>query len=230
MKEKLKQKFFETGNKYGWILLSRIWISSNEMRYSWRWSPNLVCYLGRLDSRVAYVVELYPYQTLTELTLLAHKVDSQQWTKGKLEFTRSKFRSNSHQKLNSTNKHVAPLKPKSPITTSFNDDSSKAPRRCFWCQGIGHIASKCPNKHIITIADFELVVMSSVLTPPKKNYWQIAKRKRQWVPMKEIDWLFGGPYRVRRILRKLYNVNRFFILVLLLHKRSVPWLLMVAAV
>nr|GEY65148.1 putative nucleotidyltransferase, ribonuclease H [Tanacetum cinerariifolium] len=45
----------------------------------------LVRYLGGLDPRVANVVELYPYSTLDELTLLAHKVDNQQRNKGKVE-------------------------------------------------------------------------------------------------------------------------------------------------
>ncbi|KAD3069101.1 hypothetical protein E3N88_36981 [Mikania micrantha] len=31
---------------------------------------------------------------------------------------------------------------------------SQAPRRCFRCQGLGHIASECPNKRIVTLAEF----------------------------------------------------------------------------
>ncbi|GKB62578.1 putative gag-pol polyprotein [Tanacetum coccineum] len=49
----------------------------------------LVRYLGGLDLRVANVVELYPYSTLDELTLLAHKVDNQQRNKGKVEAGRT---------------------------------------------------------------------------------------------------------------------------------------------
>ncbi|XP_021984697.1 uncharacterized protein LOC110880484 [Helianthus annuus] len=45
----------------------------------------LVRYLGGLDTGVANVVELYPYSTLDELILLAHKVDNQQRNKGKFE-------------------------------------------------------------------------------------------------------------------------------------------------
>nr|GEW76399.1 reverse transcriptase [Tanacetum cinerariifolium] len=89
----------------------------------------LVRYLGGLESRVAHVVELHPYETLAELTLLAHKLDSQQRTKGQQEFTRPNFKSNSYQKSTITTK---------PITHQR------------------HIASECPNKRIITFADFEL--------------------------------------------------------------------------
>nr|GEU29592.1 hypothetical protein [Tanacetum cinerariifolium] len=42
----------------------------------------LVRYLGGLEPRVANVVELHSYQTLAELTILSHKVDSQQRSKG----------------------------------------------------------------------------------------------------------------------------------------------------
>ncbi|GJR29277.1 transposon ty3-I gag-pol polyprotein [Tanacetum coccineum] len=54
----------------------------------------LVWYLGGLETRVANVVELYPYSTLDELTLLSHK-------------------------------------------------------------GLGHIASECPNKKLVTLAEYE---------------------------------------------------------------------------
>nr|GEW48211.1 transposon Ty3-I Gag-Pol polyprotein [Tanacetum cinerariifolium] len=54
----------------------------------------LVRYLGGLDTRVANIVELYPYSSLDDLTLLAHK-------------------------------------------------------------GLGHIASECPNKKIVTLAEYE---------------------------------------------------------------------------
>ncbi|GJW22444.1 RNA-directed DNA polymerase [Tanacetum coccineum] len=37
-----------------------------------------------------------------------------------------------------------------------NNENPKAPRRCFRCHGLGHIASECPNKSLITLADFEL--------------------------------------------------------------------------
>lgn len=57
----------------------------------------LVRYLGGLEPRVANVVDLHSYQTLAELTLLAHKVDSQQRAKGKLESSRSFTKPNSYQ-------------------------------------------------------------------------------------------------------------------------------------
>nr|GEW58887.1 uncharacterized protein [Tanacetum cinerariifolium] len=115
----------------------------------------LVCYLGGLEPRVANVVELHTYQTLVELTILAHKVDSQQRSKGKQEI-KPMF------KPNPQTKSTIPAQPNSPITpkpvniNSPQTNTSKAHRRCFRCQGLGHIASGCPNKRLVTLTDFEI--------------------------------------------------------------------------
>ncbi|GJR33812.1 reverse transcriptase, partial [Tanacetum coccineum] len=111
----------------------------------------LVRYLGGLEPRVANVVELHSYQTLTELTLLSHKVDSQQRSKGKFEPTRQSFKPTTYSKPTSTHKTTTPTNSQNP-----KSEPSKAPRRCFRCQGLGHIASECPNKRMISLADFEL--------------------------------------------------------------------------
>ena len=45
----------------------------------------LVRYLGGLDERIAYVVELHPYHTLDELSSLVRKVEIQKRGKGKTD-------------------------------------------------------------------------------------------------------------------------------------------------
>nr|XP_043611802.1 uncharacterized protein LOC122583465 [Erigeron canadensis] len=115
----------------------------------------LVRYLGGLEPKIANVVELHTYQTLAELTLLAHKVDSQFHSKSKQDPNRS-FKTTNYQK-SPINQKTNPSKPYKPSTNSNpNPEPSKAPCRCFRCQGLGHIASECPNKCIISLADFEL--------------------------------------------------------------------------
>ncbi|GJW22250.1 peptidyl-prolyl cis-trans isomerase FKBP53, partial [Tanacetum coccineum] len=107
----------------------------------------LVRYLGGLETRVANVVELYPYSTLDELTLLAHKVDSQQRNKGKFETGRTFPKNPIQPKTTSTNK--------TSNVSEYSVTPTKAPRRCFRCQGLGHIASECPNKKLVTLAEYE---------------------------------------------------------------------------
>lgn len=116
----------------------------------------LVRYLGGLESRVANVVELHSFQTLAELTLLAHKVDTQQRIKGKIESNRSTFKPTSYPKPSQTTKPITPNTLKPTPSSRNNNETPKAPRRCFRCQGLGHIASECPNKSLITLTDFEL--------------------------------------------------------------------------
>nr|GEU79405.1 transposon Ty3-G Gag-Pol polyprotein [Tanacetum cinerariifolium] len=82
-------------------------------------------------------------------------VDSQQRTKGKQDL-RPSFKPSPQTKPTITTKPVNPINPKSFINNSQTIKTPKAPRKCFRCQGIGHIASECPNKRLITLANFEL--------------------------------------------------------------------------
>ncbi|GJV26739.1 putative CCCH-type zinc finger family protein [Tanacetum coccineum] len=121
----------------------------------------LVRYLGGLDTRVANIVELYPYSSLDDLTLLAHK-------------------------------------------------------------GLGHIASECPNKKMVTLVEYEGVdnsftvdtTLDSVMDAESinnqgrpKSTWQasIGMRSHQissyvdeiWcdvIPMDALHVLLGHPW------------------------------------
>ncbi|GJZ18427.1 transposon ty3-G gag-pol polyprotein [Tanacetum coccineum] len=115
----------------------------------------LVRYLGGLEPRVANVVELHTYQTLAELTILAHKVDSQQRSKGKQEI-KPMFKPNPQTKSTIPTQPNSPITPKPVNINSPQTNTPKAPRRCFRCQGLGHIASECPNKRLVTLTDFEI--------------------------------------------------------------------------
>nr|GEX45492.1 hypothetical protein [Tanacetum cinerariifolium] len=117
----------------------------------------LVRYLSGLETRVANVVELYPYSTLDELTLLAHKVDNQQRNKRKTETGRTFSKNPIQPKTTPTNK--------TPNVSEYSVTPTKAPRRCFRCQGLGHIASECPNKKLVTLAEYDEGDSSYVVDP-----------------------------------------------------------------
>ncbi|KAL9993547.1 putative transcription factor interactor and regulator CCHC(Zn) family [Helianthus debilis subsp. tardiflorus] len=114
----------------------------------------LVRYLGGLESRIANIVELQSYSTLAELRLMAHKVESQQKARGKMEAAKQVNKpSLAPNALSMPTSEPSPMK-----TIDVPDGSStisKHSRRCFRCQGLGHIASECPNKRVITLAEFE---------------------------------------------------------------------------
>ncbi|KAJ0566766.1 putative transcription factor interactor and regulator CCHC(Zn) family [Helianthus annuus] len=114
----------------------------------------LVRYLGGLESRIANIVELQPYSTLAELRLMAHKVESQQKARGKTEAAKQVNKpSLAPNALSMPTSEPSPMK-----TVDVPDGSSttsKHSRHCFRCQGVGHIASECANKRVITLAEFE---------------------------------------------------------------------------
>ncbi|GJS90945.1 transposon ty3-I gag-pol polyprotein [Tanacetum coccineum] len=89
------------------------------------------------------------------LTILAHKVDSQQRSKGKQEI-KPMFKPNPQTKSTIPTQPNSPITPKPVNINSPQTNTPKAPRRCFRCQGLGHIASECPNKRLVTLTDFEI--------------------------------------------------------------------------
>ena len=127
----------------------------------------IVRYLGGLDPRYAHVVELQQYTTFDEVCILAHKVEQQR--KAKLykrdppkPFPRSQpFNKGSPYpppKPTVSNppppqKNQAPQK--SQIPPNRPTPSPMSNRRCFKCQGLGHIASECPNRRIISLAEWD---------------------------------------------------------------------------
>ncbi|GJX10750.1 gag-pol polyprotein [Tanacetum coccineum] len=83
-------------------------------------------------------------------------VYSQQQSKGKLDPTCQSFRPTTYSKPTSTYKTTTPTNSHPSMISNPKSEPSKAPHRCFRCQGLGHIASKCTNKCMISLADFEL--------------------------------------------------------------------------
>lgn len=117
----------------------------------------LVRFLGGLDSKIVNVVELHHYSTLEELVILAHKVDKQQKTKGKWDSSRPFAKTTSYTKPNTFTPKPKPTNiPKPPFKKPESSPlQTKAPRRCFRCQGLGHFASECPNTKVVTLMEYE---------------------------------------------------------------------------
>jgi len=120
-----------------------------------------VRYLCGLDEKIAHVVELHPYTTLDELSSLAHKVELQKKAKGKNEAFKPQNRNYTPQRPSYTTPkplnppNPKPLPPTAPKTAPQMTTKPKETRRCFRCQGLGHIASECPNKRVVTLAEYQ---------------------------------------------------------------------------
>ncbi|GKB42957.1 transposon ty3-I gag-pol polyprotein [Tanacetum coccineum] len=125
----------------------------------------LVRYLGGLEPRVANVVELHSYQTLTKLTLLSHKVDSQQRSKGKFEPTRQSFKPTTYSKPTSTHKTTTPTNSQNP-----KSEPSKAPRRCFEFESDLVVSPESPHDDEVEVTGPDegpcLVVRRTLSTTP----------------------------------------------------------------
>jgi len=129
----------------------------------------IVRYLGGLSPKYSQVVELQAYTTFDDVCLLAHKVETQFKTRAaRRDYPRPTpkgppFNEGSSplppKPAPSSNslplKNQAPQRNQPPPQTRSNSEPFK-PRRCFKCQGLGHIASECPNPRIISLAEWEM--------------------------------------------------------------------------
>lgn len=117
-------------------------------------------YLGGLRAEICDVVQLQPFWTFNDVCSLAAKVEKQL-----KESRKGNFRSTSRDmsfnrgsvfttKANFANMSSSKPPPKQEISAAVPKSANQPTScRCFKCQGIGHIASDCPNLKIVSIVE-----------------------------------------------------------------------------
>ena len=104
-------------------------------------------YLGRLNEEIANIIQLQLFWTLNDVIRLAFKVEKQMIQRKNNCFPKERVVSNSSEK-----RWVIPQNNKDRGLSCFSESS----RRCFKCQGFGHIAVECPNPRVITLIEKEI--------------------------------------------------------------------------
>ncbi|XP_017984225.1 PREDICTED: uncharacterized protein LOC108663577 [Theobroma cacao] len=116
-------------------------------------------YLGGLNVEITDVVQLQPYWNLNDVIRLALKVEKQQLRKSSMSSSRQKDSTSNRGRQSSAT--IPPPKVNSSKTLNHKETTStRAPnvnKKCFKCQGFGHITSDCPNRRIISLVEEEVM-------------------------------------------------------------------------
>ena len=134
-------------------------------------------FLRGLDPVIAEKVDIQPYWSFEDLCKLAMKMEK--YSKGKRVF------GGSFVKPTAPPKPFTPQKPEMTPKESDNKDKGKAfakevPRqlegkKCFKCQGYGHLQADCPNGRVLTLQEIEKIdYLASELVEEETEEEEIA--------------------------------------------------------
>ncbi|KAL3503518.1 hypothetical protein ACH5RR_037967 [Cinchona calisaya] len=121
-------------------------------------------YLGGLRIKICNVVQLQPYWTFHDVCKLALKIEKQLKDSkiGDFRFnqqggTTNRIGSSITKVSTPTTQVTKSTKGETNTVGSSRSNTSNAHRKCFKCQGFGHIASDCPNRKIVSLMEKDIL-------------------------------------------------------------------------
>ncbi|KAL3521868.1 hypothetical protein ACH5RR_014702 [Cinchona calisaya] len=121
-------------------------------------------YLGGLRIEICNVVQLQPYWTFHDVCKLALKVEKQLkdskiggFRFNQQEGTTNRIGSSTTKVSTPTTQVTKSTKGETNTVGSSHPNTSNAHRKCFKCQGFGHIASDCPNRKIVSLMEEDIL-------------------------------------------------------------------------
>ncbi|GKV50482.1 hypothetical protein SLEP1_g57184 [Rubroshorea leprosula] len=116
-------------------------------------------YLGGLDYDISKIVQLQQYWTSNDVIRLALRVEKQISKKNIIIASKPHDFEGSQRTQASNIVAETPAKVEKEASSSYPAQPNT--RKCFKCQGFGHITSDCPNRRIITIIGEEIHEVSN---------------------------------------------------------------------
>ena len=144
-------------------------------------------YIAGLRSNIVVVIFLQPYHSLQDVIKLPLKVGAQK-VYGNSTTTKSEAKEGFAEDSTSKNPRDAKTTPAPPVKNEVHKTHQEStPKRCFKCQGLGHIDSECPNQKVIVLIEEDEAKEEDVEQVIESNHVQEDEEKNSLLSKSKLD-------------------------------------------